>query len=324
MTKFLIAVAVIVLGGISAHAQVIKLTEQVGDFSGNVYDLCISTSGKTLLVPESGQISLYNTDTRALIKRWTNGHSKPILSMALSSDTTLLASGGLDSLVVLWDASSGSVNRKLHLHEGIITSVHMNRDRSLVASGSSDKKVVIFDLVNDTIAYTLTDFTSDITCVKFSPDGQLLAVASLDKEIKLYDAAHGQLLAQLEGHKSRVRDLSFNPNSSMLYSCGDDSRVIVWNIRKKGNIIIEKTKKYGSEWLLSVDADNNFQASAVAGLDLKVYVTTNFGTTVGKIGIPVNRIKFLPSIGGMLKLAVATRGKGVYIIDTMQFESQKQ
>ncbi|MBC8005695.1 MAG: hypothetical protein H7X84_09470 [Verrucomicrobia bacterium] len=244
--------------------------------------------------------------------------------MALSADTTLLASGGLDSLVVLWDVPSGSVIRKFHLHDGIITSVSVNRDRSLLASGSSDKKVVVFDLVNNTIAYTLADFTSEITCVKFSPDGQLLAVASLDKEITLYDATHGQLLAQLEGHKSRVRDLSFNPNSSVLHSCGDDSRVIVWDIKKKENIKIEKTKKYGSEWLLSVDAQNDFQGSAVAGLDLKVYVTTNFGTTVGKIDMTVNRIKFLPSIGGVLKLAVATRGKGVYIMDTMQFESQKQ
>lgn len=314
----------IVLGSISAHAQVINLTEKVGDFSGNVYDLCISTSGKTLLVPESGQISFYNTDTRALIKRLTNGHSKPILSMALSADTTLLASGGLDSLVVLWEVSSGSVIRKLHLHDGVITSVCMNRERSLLASGSSDKKVVVFDLLNDTIAYTLADFPSEITCVKISPDGQLLAVASLDKEISLYDATRGQLLAQLEGHKSRVRDLCFNSNSSMLYSCGDDSRVIVWGIKKMGDVKIEKINKYGYEWLLSVDAEKDFQVTAMAGLDLKVYVTTNFGTTVGKIGMPVNRIKFLPSIDEVLRLAVATRGKGVYIMDTKQFKIQKQ
>lgn len=321
MKKILFALVPILFSVFSADSQVIKLTEQIGEFSGIVYDLCFYQSGKTLVVPESEKICFYNVETKMLTKRLINGHSKPILAISLSADTALLVSGGLDSLIVVWDVSSGAISKKLNYHHGIITSLNLNQDRSLLASGSSDKTVVVYNLASGEITYTLTDFTSAITNVKFSPDGQLLAVASLDNQIKLYQANNGQLLTSLKGHKSSVRDLCFNKKATMLYSCGDDSKVIIWDIRKKEQVKIEKVENFGSDWLLCVDVDSDYQAFVVSGLDSKIYVATNFGNSIGKINVPVNKIKLMPNTGSRIMFAVATRGKGVFIMDTMQFKT---
>jgi WD40 repeat protein len=128
----------------------------------------------------------------------------------------------------------------------------------------------------------------------------------------------GQLIASLDGHKKCVRDLCFNKEGTRLFSCGDDSRLIIWDIRNRSQIKKEKVENFGHNWLLSVDVDRDVYV--VSGLDSKINVTTNFGTYRGKIGVPVNKILFIPNIGNVLKLVVATREKGVFLMDTMQFE----
>jgi len=298
--------------------KTIKLNEKIGDFSGIVYDICIADSGKTLVIPESNQICFYDIKSKLLTKRMSIGHSKPILALDLSKDEKLLASGGLDGLVVIQNIRTNEILQKLDYHHGVITTLNLSPDSKLLATGSSDKTVAIYDLTTGKIAFKFSDFTSDITKVKFSPDGQILAIASLDQQIRLYESRSGQLIAGLDGHKNSVRDLCFNVEGNRLFSCGDDSRLIVWDIRNRSQIKKERVENFGSDWLLTVEVKSD--AYVVAGLDSKISVITNFGTYRGKIGVPINKILFIPNIEDVLKLVVATRGKGVYLMDTMQFE----
>jgi WD40 repeat protein len=290
---------------------------RIGDFYGIVYDICFSQSGQTLIIPQSNQICFYDIHSNALTRRFIGGHSKPILKIDLATDSSLLVSGGLDSMIVLWNVKSGEIVKRLNYHHGVITSLDLNPYGSLLASGSSDKTVVVYDFSNGKIAFKLENSVSDITMVKFSPDGQLLAVASQDKQIKLYDSQKGQLIATLDGHKNSVRDLCFNKEGNRLFSCGDDSKLIKWNIKNR-NQITKEVESYGSDWLLSIDIKKD--AYVVAGLNSRISVITNFATLQGKIGVPVNKILFVPNSGIFLKMAVATRGKGVFLMDASWFD----
>lgn len=324
MKNFLFTILINLILFLSAFGQenkkTIELKEKIGDFTGIVYDLCFSKSGKTLVIPESNQLCFYDINSKELTRKFIDGHSKRILTIDMSADSTILVSGGLDSVIVIRNPQSGKIIKRLNYHHGVITSLNLNSEEHLLASGSSDKTVVVYDLSSGKIAYKLEDFDSDITVVKFSPDGRLLAVASLDKIIKLYDSKSGQLIVSLDGHKKSVRDLCFNQDGTRLFSCGDDSRLIKWDIRNLNQIKKENIESFASDWLLSVDVSSD--ACVISGLDSKISVITNFGTNRGKIGVPVNKILFIPNLGNVLKLVVATRGKGVFILDTMQFYSK--
>jgi WD40 repeat protein len=295
----------------------VELKDRTGDFSGIVYDFCFSKSGRTLVYPESNVISFYDLQSKALIGRLNNGHSKPVLAIALSVDSSLLVSGGLDSTIVMWNVQSGKVSKKLDFHHGVITTLNLNSGGTLLASGSSDKTVVVYDLAGEKIVFKITDLPSDVTVVRFSPDGQLLAVGSQDKTIRLYNSKTGQLIVNLEGHKNCVRDICFNNDGTRLFSCGDDSKLLKWDIRNLNLIKKEEIGSYGSDWLLSVDVRDD--AWVVAGLDSKINVVTNFETYRGKVGVAINKIKFIPNSGSFLKFAVATRGKGLFLVDSMDF-----
>ena len=295
----------------------IELKDRVGDFTGIVYDFCFTKSGRTLVLPESNIISFYDLQSKTLLGRLNNGHSKPVLAIALSIDSSLLVSGGLDSTIVMWNVQSGKVSKKLDFHHGVITTLNLNGGGNLLASGSSDKTVVVYDVEGEKIIFKITDLPSDVTVVRFSPDGQILAVGSQDKTLRLYNAKSGQLIVSLEGHKSCVRDLCFSIDGTRLFSCGDDSKLLKWDIRNLNLIRKEEIGSYGSDWLLSVDVRDD--AYVVAGLDSKINVVTNFETYRGKIGVAINKILFIPNAGTFLKFAVATRGKGLFLMDLMQF-----
>ncbi len=316
-TLVLFGISIFSLPGESGQ-KTIKLNERIGEFSGIVYDMCFSDSGRTLIFPESNLISFYDVKTKALIKKLINGHSKPILAVTLSTDEKLIVTGGMDSLVIIRNVQSSKILKKLNYHRGVITSLNMSNNRNLLATGSSDKTVGIYDLSKDEIVFKLDDFKSAITKVKFSPDGKILAVASLDRQIRLYAAETGKLISILEGHKNSVRDLCFNNEGTQLFSCGDDSRLIVWDLKNLNQITKERVNFFVSDWLLSVDVMKN--AYAVASLDSKINVITSFSNYSGKIGAPVNKILFIPNNGDLLKFVVATRGKGVYLMDTKGFE----
>jgi WD40 repeat protein len=151
--------------------------------------------------------------------------------------------------------------------------------------------------------------------VKFSPDGALLATASGDNSINIYDVKNNKLITSLTGHKSWVRDISFSEDGTKLISCSDDSRLITWDINNIQNILIRDNSKFGFSWILSVAFNEDSKTYAYGGVNGNAVIETTFGDYKAKINKPINRILFKPNEGIYLKIAIATRGKGVMLID---------
>src|SRR5580704_8286810 len=66
------------------------------------------------------------------------GHTNAIDALAFNSTGTLLASGGRDSTIKLWDIRSGGELRSLTGHLSNVTSVAFSNDGKTLVSGSLD------------------------------------------------------------------------------------------------------------------------------------------------------------------------------------------
>jgi WD40 repeat protein len=100
----------------------------------------------------------------------------------------LMATGGDDGIVRVWDSVSGSLEATRTGHTGPVTAVAFSPDGDTLATGSEDRTVRLWDTSTlDVVPVDiLTGHTGGVTSVAFSPDGRTVASASLDRTVRLW------------------------------------------------------------------------------------------------------------------------------------------
>lgn len=143
----------------------------------------------------SSDQSLYFLERSDLLlrKQIENSHNKSVFTLCASPDNSYILSGGRDAQLIVWDAITLKPMHKIPAH------------------------------------------LSTINHICFHPEGHLFATASRDKSIKIWDASTFQLLKVIDnvkfgGHNNSVNKLYWTSYNNWLISCGDDRRILVWQI----------------------------------------------------------------------------------------------
>ncbi len=135
--------------------------------------------------------------------------------IVFSPDGTLLASGGKDNTVKLWDVETWqNINTFTHKHTDRTTiySIAFSPDGKMIASGSGDFTIKLWDVIKGTEITEIHGRTRGLT---FSPDGKTLAW-SLGKQIKLWDIATRSDIITFEDPVFSIGPLVFSPDGKTL------------------------------------------------------------------------------------------------------------
>lgn len=151
-----------------------------------------------------------------------------IYDSAIAPDNRLLAVGGSDGLLRLWDLGSGKEVRTFKGHTKYIRSVAYSPDGKWIASGSGDATVRLWD-VNSGKELKSFKLSKSVWAVTFDTSGKNLLVIQLGGEALLLDAVSGKTLKKWQT-SSFLFSTAFSPSGRTLVVGRSNGGVEFWDL----------------------------------------------------------------------------------------------
>lgn len=154
------------------------------------------------------------------------GMQRDVVACAWSPDGRLLATGGDDLWVRVWNAETGALVKAVAKHEKGIDDVSFSADSRSLVSGGGDRKVRVTRLDTQEEIGVFDDPNPYRTV--FSPDGSKVIVGDQSGEVRVLDAKTGARLHTLEHHTNRAQALAFSPAGELVVASWDRTAT-VWS-----------------------------------------------------------------------------------------------
>lgn len=189
-------------------------------------------------------------------------HSTPVVVLAVDRTSTLLATGGTDGVIKVWDIAAGYVTHtfrgpsvlvsalrffevaararglnnvatktnavKGHDQSGEEEAENSNTTHFRLASGSQDGKVRIWDLHKRSCIANLDSHVSDVQGLDYSPTHHAIVTSSRDKTIIWWDAKSWKI-RKVVPCLELVEAVGFVNNGDLTFSAGANGCLRIWD-----------------------------------------------------------------------------------------------
>jgi WD40 repeat protein len=150
-------------------------------FAGDVSSLSFSAHGEYLAFGGWGAVRpiLWEFATGQSHRLEGLGHSTGIQAVTFSADSRLLATGGKDNTIILWDCRSDRQITRLSGHMAAVTALAFSPGGTILASGDSESTVRLWDLPSERELTILRGHSGGVAQLDFSADETILASIGL-------------------------------------------------------------------------------------------------------------------------------------------------
>lgn len=185
----------------------------------------------------------------------SKGHIGDVLAVAVG-EGGLIASGGRDGMVRVWDVRAKDQVDCLKGHRGLVGALAFRRGSRQLFSGSADRTVKIWDLNEMSYIETLFGHGAEVNSLDSHLKERAVSCGA-DGTLRLYKVVEASQLVF-----RRARTTSLDCVSMMMetrfFSGGDDGAVCLWQANKKKPVaVVEHSHGKGNgceQWVSSVAA----------------------------------------------------------------------
>ena len=167
------------------------------------------------------------------LRSFLHGHTAIVWTVAFSPQPRdgrpLLASGGLDHRILLWDPEMRArFGEPLEGHTDGILSLAWDPEGQKLLSTGRDGRMILWDLTDEVPQRRILSEGRVVTSAAFQRRNQLVT-GDTDHQILVWDLGQDPPTGRPVGnHTGWVTSLALDPNSRRLASGGADHRILVW------------------------------------------------------------------------------------------------
>eukprot|EP00768_Dysnectes_brevis_P002283 gnl/Dysnectes_brevis/1747_a1994_1626.p1 GENE.gnl/Dysnectes_brevis/1747_a1994_1626~~gnl/Dysnectes_brevis/1747_a1994_1626.p1 ORF type:complete len:344 (-),score=67.64 gnl/Dysnectes_brevis/1747_a1994_1626:153-1184(-) len=157
-----------------------------------------------------------------------------VMSCAFSPSGNLVACGGLENLVTVFNLRSPAITirpcRELAAHQGYIPSLCFVDDRRILSS-SGDCTCILWDIETRRVLQRYHEHICDVMDVSVAPDRTSFVSGACDATAKVWDMRTGRAVQTFTGHHSDINSVKFFPNGMAFGTGSDDGSCRLFDIR---------------------------------------------------------------------------------------------
>jgi WD40 repeat protein len=210
---------------------------------------------------EDGRVRVWPADGSGV--RVFDGHRNWVLAVALNPAGTVVASGGYEPHIWVYDVGRDRPARRFEGHKQWVVALGFSPDGAVLASGGYDKDVRLWDIANGTCRRVFHGHQGWVWGVAFDYTGQRVVSGGDDRTVRLWDVNTGADLGTFSGHGSRVRAVVFQPKGDVVASAGYDRTVRLWDLGTGRS----QTLEGHADWVMAVAFSHNGELLASASYD---------------------------------------------------------
>jgi WD40 repeat protein len=177
-------------------------------------------------------VQVWDSTTGTLLLTGNFGHTGGPHDIAFSPDGTIVATGGEDQKVNIWNSTTGQVLYKLSGHSTVIEGVAFSPDGTrLVTAGQGDHTARVWDLTPPREALFIP-FVNALTNnwsakISYSPDG--MRILSDYSDARIWDAGTGKEVLHFSAPTTTAYSASYSSDGKLVATGNEDNTISVWD-----------------------------------------------------------------------------------------------
>eukprot|EP00435_Cladocopium_sp_Y103_P040646 s1427_g11.t1 len=187
--------------GSSSSAKLLEQTERSTELPDELLAVTYSPNSKYINVALLNHtvVVLFEDSLKFYLSLY--GHRLPVMTLDVSDDSQLIASGSADKNVRLWSTQFGNCLRSLKAHNESVMQVRFLPGTHYLATAGRDHMLKLWDCDSYELISTLTGHSTEILAMALSQDAAFIITAGNDKQIRMWKRTQEQLFLSEERAK---------------------------------------------------------------------------------------------------------------------------
>ena len=177
-----------------------------------------------------------------------DAHRDILFDAEFSPDGKLLATGGYDRIIRLWEVATGKYLQKFPSHNGAIYDLAFSPDGTTLASASGDSTGKIWDVASGERLDTLNQPQGEQFRIGFSPDGKFIYAGGADNRVRMWrflsrgKARINPVVHTRFAHEDSVVDIAMSGDGKWLVTASADRSMKLWSFPA-----LQEVKRFGDQ-----------------------------------------------------------------------------